>query len=81
MTAQLPPTDFGTPPDTSGLGVKGDFHTHVDESGFAVRCYHQCKTLLLSYSFWIGLTLGFPLEHFLWEKVWPFAALTKWLGL
>jgi hypothetical protein len=29
----------------------------------------------------IGTTVGFPLEHFLYEKVWPFTLLTKFLGL
>jgi hypothetical protein len=36
---------------------------------------------VLSWGFWIGLTIGFPLELFLWEKVWPFARLTSVLGL
>jgi hypothetical protein len=35
----------------------------------------------LNVSFWLGLTMGFPLEHFLWEKVWPFRLLTAWLDL
>jgi len=40
------------------------FHTHMDENGLIVKCYHKSKTVLLSVSFWIGLTLGFPVEHF-----------------
>lgn len=56
-------------------------HTHVDEQGVLVKCYHDTKNLLLSANFWIGMTLGFPFEHFLWEKVWPFSALAHWVGL
>ncbi len=54
-------------------------HTHVDENGLMVKCYH--KTALLSGGYLLGLTLGFPIEHFLWEKVWPFRLLTRYLGL
>lgn len=53
-------------------------HTHPDENGLMVKCYHKSKTVLLSFSFWLGLTLGFPLEHFLWEKIWPFNLLTHY---
>jgi hypothetical protein len=56
-------------------------HTHVDENGLIVKCYHKSKSALLSGGFWLGLTLGFPIEHFLWEKVWPFKLLTQYLGL
>jgi hypothetical protein len=55
-------------------------HTHETENGLLVKCYHKTK-LLLAPSFWIGMTLGFPLEHFIWEKVWPFKEITHWLGL
>ena len=55
-------------------------HQHIDEQGLIVKCYHQCKTLF-SWQFWMGTTLGFPLEHFLYEKVWPFKLITVWLGL
>ena len=57
------------------------FHYHESEYGTFVKCYHKSKALLMSSSFWIGLTAGFPLEHYLWEKVWPFTVLTQWLGL
>ncbi|GAO37640.1 hypothetical protein SCT_3076 [Sulfuricella sp. T08] len=57
------------------------FHTHPDENGLMVKCYHKSKTVLLSVSFWLGLTLGFPVEHFLWEKIWPFKLLTRYIGL
>ena len=57
------------------------FHYHKNENGLLIKCYHKSKSFILDYSFWIGLTLGFPLEHFLWEKIWPFTLLTKILGL
>jgi hypothetical protein len=56
-------------------------HFHKDERGVLVRCYHGTKTLLTDYGFWIGLTIGFPIEHFIWEKLWPFTLLTALLGL
>lgn len=56
-------------------------HTHVNEQGVWVKCYHRCRTSIASPGFWIGLTLGFPLEHLLWEKAWPFKLLTHWWGL
>lgn len=59
----------------------GTAHTHVDKNGFLVDCYHSTKNVILSGSFWLGVTLSFPLEHFLWEKVWPFSAITAWMGL
>ena len=57
------------------------FHTHPNEEGFLVKCYHQSKSVLLSGAFWFGVTISFPLEHFIWEKVWPFKMITHWLGL
>lgn len=51
-------------------------HTHVDEHGMIVKCYHKSKAILLSGSFWFGVTVSYPLEHFLWEQVWPFKLLT-----
>lgn len=56
-------------------------HYHIDEDGFLVRCYHGSKSILGNWRFWAGLTLGFPFEHLLWEKLWPFKILTVWLGL
>lgn len=43
--------------------------------------HRQLQTSVFSLSFWLGLTLGFPFEHFLWEHVWPFKLISKWLGL
>ena len=56
-------------------------HYHKDKKGLAHRCYHACRSLLLKWQFWIGITLGFPLEHLIWEKIWPFKLLTEFLGL
>lgn len=57
------------------------FHTHEVKPGLVVRCYHSCRTGILTWSFWLGLTLGFPLEHLLWEKAPGFRLITHWLGL
>lgn len=45
------------------------------------RLPHSIRHTLLRPAFWIGMTIGFPLEHLIWEKVWPFHLLTRWLGL
>jgi hypothetical protein len=42
---------------------------------------HHLRETLFNVSFWLGLTMGFPLEHFLWEKIWPFRVISAWLGL
>jgi hypothetical protein len=56
-------------------------HTHKDKKGMVHICYHECKGLITDWRFWAGLTLGYPLEHFLWEHVPPFSYLTEWLHL
>jgi hypothetical protein len=56
-------------------------HEHVDEKGFIHKCFHKCRSVLFNWSFWLGVTLSFPIEHFLWEKVWPFYHVTAWMGL
>ena len=56
-------------------------HTHTTDKGLIVTCYHKCRTTILSAGFWAGVTLSFPIEHWLWEKVWPFTAITQWMGL
>src|SRR6478752_4549840 len=48
-------------------------HYHRGQDGLFHRCYHHCRNSLTSISFWIGMTIGFPLEHTLWEKVPGFA--------
>jgi hypothetical protein len=57
------------------------YHYHKNEQGLLVKCYHKTKNMLTDYVFWIGLTIGFPIEHFIWEKVYPFTLLTKLMGL
>lgn len=61
--------DEGTPPAAE------------EKQGVWSRLHHQLRTTVFSLSFWLGLTLGFPFEHFLWEHVWPFKLISKWLGL
>ena len=56
-------------------------HYHITERGVLVRCYHGTRSLLTNWQFWAGLTLGFPVEHLIWEKLWPFSLVTQWLGL
>lgn len=55
-------------------------HHHKDHNGFLHACYHKCR-VIVTWQFWVGMTIGFPLEHFLWEKVWPFKAVAHWFGL
>jgi hypothetical protein len=57
-----------------------DAHYHAAGNGIFVRCFHTSRALLTNWQFWAGLTLGFPLEHALWERVWPLSLVTKWLG-
>jgi hypothetical protein len=58
-------------------------HTHTDEKGKLVKCYHECKNQVLSLSFWVMMTIFFPLEHILWEHVPPFStvnhAVSEWV--
>lgn len=56
-------------------------HFHrSNEDGRLVKCFHECRTLLTDYKFWIGLTISFPFEHWLWECT-PLSVVTRWLGL
>lgn len=50
-------------------------HHHRGVRGFVVACYHDGRSLLVQRAFWIGITLGFPIEHFIWEHVPPFSWL------
>ncbi|MGN6314155.1 MAG: hypothetical protein ACTHMO_10430 [Rhodanobacteraceae bacterium] len=43
--------------------------------------WSRLRTFLLNPSFWLGVSLSFPLEHFFWEKLWPMCLLTRFLGL
>lgn len=56
-------------------------HVHEDERGFLVKCYHNCKNVVTDWKLWFGITLTYPLEHWLWEQVWPFNWLASSLGL
>ena len=77
--------DYATPKpmseDTKSSEKPSNIHFHRDEHGALVKCYHRSRSVLLSVEFWLGATLSFPLEHFIWEKVWPFTIITKLLGL
>jgi hypothetical protein len=45
------------------------------------KLFRRFRRTVFSLSFWLGLTMGFPLEHFLWERVWPFKLITLWMTL
>ena len=59
-------------------------HYHKNEEGVLIQCYHSCrkslKDTLGNTAFWIGITVSYPLEHFLYEHVWPFSTLTHLIG-
>ena len=63
----------------SHFGKKQDFHYHTDENGILVKCYHECKNTLRQASFWIGVSVSWPIEHFLWSHVWPFSILGEFI--
>lgn len=56
-------------------------HIHKTETGLLVKCYHSSRNTLLSFNFWLGITLSFPLEHVIWTKVWPFYLVTEYFHL
>lgn len=56
-------------------------HYHADETSALIKCYHKCRNVLTDYTFWIGITVSYPLEHALYEKVWPFTLVKEFLGL
>lgn len=57
------------------------FHTHTDEQGTLVKCYHGCRSLLTDWKFFIGVTISFPIEHALWTRVPGFSDLAQYMGL
>ena len=65
--------------DVYGPAIKP--HTHMDERGVIHRCYHECKQVFTQAGFWIGVTVSFPLEHFIWTKVPGFMYISKLMGL
>lgn len=56
-------------------------HSHIDEKGAIVKCYHTCKAELIRPGFWFAFTLGFPIEHAIWTFLPPFKYIAAWLGL
>jgi len=50
---------------------KQTYHLHKNEHGFMVKCYHGTRDLFTDYKFWIGITMSYPLEHWLWETLLP----------
>ncbi len=56
-------------------------HTHIAENGMLVKCYHHCKGVLAAPAFWIGVTVSYPFEHLLWERVPPFSWIAHYLGI
>lgn len=58
-----------------------EFHTHKDENGILVKCYHDTKLMLTTTGFWVSTIIAFPLEHFIWEKAPGFKQITALMGL
>lgn len=56
-------------------------HYHETKEGRLVKCYHACKSVLGSYGFWVGTIVSWPIEHYLYAKVWPFKLLSKFMGI
>lgn len=54
------------------------YHSH---NGILRSCYNHCTDLVTDFRFWIGVTMSYPLEHYLWEHVWPFTLIMNFLGL
>jgi hypothetical protein len=57
-----------------------DFHTHKDEHGAIVKCFHRTKSMLMSVDFYIATIISFPIEHWLYEKG-PLHFISVWMGL
>lgn len=60
-----------------------DPHFHVNKLGVLEACYHRCREInwrTLGVSFFM-FTCSFPVEHYLWEKLWPLYLVTKWMGI
>lgn len=72
--------DLTPPKEMRDTGIEP--HYHLNKVGMLEACYHKCR---LGWKGWfIGITvwtIGFPLEHFLWERVPLFSDLTKWMGI
>jgi hypothetical protein len=61
--------------------MKDHEHKHPSKNGFMVTCYHHCRNVLAVPAFWIGITVSYPFEHLLWERVWPFNIIAQALGV
>ncbi len=73
-------TDFTR--DQQSREEPSDYHYHRTEDGFFVRCYHAAsKSLLTNWKFWAVLLISFPIEHYIWTKVYPFTMFSGFLGL
>jgi hypothetical protein len=58
-------------------------HYHLTEQGILVKCYHKTSVFVKHpvVSFVLGTMISFPLEHWIYEKCYPFTLITKFLGL
>ncbi len=68
--------------------IESEPHVHIAPDGTEIECYHPMDKIkkaggdiLTDWKFWLGMTIGFPFEHFLWTKVWPLYEITEALGL
>lgn len=59
----------------------GKLHYHQSAADGVIFCWHKCRSILFSPGFWLGTTLGFPIEHLIWQKLWPFYLVSQVLGL
>jgi hypothetical protein len=50
----------------------------IAHSLLRLRLFNRRHPIL---AFILGTTIGFPIEHILYDKVWPFTLVTKLLGL
>lgn len=59
-------------------------HYHTDSRGFVHTCYHKCMSwfgVRPMLGFVAATIITFPLEHALYEKVYPFTVISHWLGV
>jgi len=87
MTSPHPPATYVFKVDCPTCGGCGrcircyTAHAQKKAHGWWAKCLSAAREYLTKPSFWLGISLSFPIEHFLWEKIWPFDVLTKLLGL
>lgn len=84
-SAETPPTVLEIEEEAAATLESVMPHYHKNEDGVLVQCYHSCrkglKDTLGSVAFWIGLTVSYPFEHLLWERVPGFLHIAHWLGM